>query len=201
MRAMTLCGAEVYATELDASGGANIRDVERACGEALVLHRYGEDVRLLHHSSGVPYVEYIGGDDGLSPLPAISLSHGGGWAVMAVAAQGETVGVDIEAPRSQLHRVVDKFLSESEKGRWDYTSLPVLQWLWTVKEAVYKAALTPGLPLKDIEVISRTLALVRPANVAYMIDSTPLLDCVITVARPENTENKSSGNQNVRVEC
>lgn len=198
MREMRLCGVEVYAVELDISATSNIRDAERLGVEALVLHRFGSGVRVFHHPSGVPYLDYVNRSDCYPQLPAISLSHGGGWAVMAVAPPGEYVGIDIEAPRIQLHRVLDRFLSLSEKERWDYTSLTVLQWLWTVKEAVYKASLTPGLPLKEIEVLTSSLTLVHPIETEFITASLSLSDCTITVARHKNTV---PDNQNSETRC
>ena len=58
-----------------------------------------------------------------------------------------TVGVDIEQWREQLVRVAPRVLSESEMAVYGASSDLLLR-AWTMKETLYKAALTPGLDFR-----------------------------------------------------
>lgn len=187
VRFMRLCSADVYVVAIDTvSSGVDVRKREKQVVEALMLYRFGHEVTVRHRPSGAPYADYTADHrESAEMLPSISLSHGGGWAVLAVGGIRDAIGVDIEAPRNQLFRVIDRFVSPTEKERWDCTSLSVLQWLWTVKEAVYKAALTPGLPLKEIEVLTPCLTRVRTLRAEFATESVKLNECTLTVARPK----------------
>ena len=102
----------------------------------------------------------------------ISISHCKNFCIAAISKTGRPIGVDIENPRAQLIRVKDRFLTDSEQKKLELIinkragnsgntqrSKPTLPDIylgellryWTIKEAVYKAALTPGLGLKEIE--------------------------------------------------
>lgn len=66
------------------------------------------------------------------------------------------IGIDIERPRMQLRRVATRFLTDDEYPKLclldEDRQLDHLLKKWTAKEAVYKAARTPGLGLKEIQV-------------------------------------------------
>lgn len=105
----------------------------------MVKELFGADAIYSHRPDGSPVIENAD-----SPA-SISVSHGADKVVIAIST-ARAVGVDIEAPRPQLLRVAHKFMAETEIDR----SLPDLLQAWTIKEAIYKAADTPGLPLIEI---------------------------------------------------
>jgi nicotinamide riboside kinase len=74
----------------------------------------------------------------LLPRGHVSLSHGGQWAVAAYHPL-LPVGVDVEGPRAQIDRVINRVASEREVADLDQ------RFLWGAKEAVYKAAGQLGL--------------------------------------------------------
>lgn len=117
--------------------------VETTAREAVmnILRRhFGGDVVLDHYSSGAPF---IAGFEG-----CVSISHSRHHVAVAIGCPRTAVGIDIEETDryGQLHRVRSRFLSASELSR---AGIDLLE-AWTIKEAVYKAALTPGLALADI---------------------------------------------------
>lgn len=125
---------------LDAFSAPSIREVEQAASMCLARELAGPDAQIMHFADGAPY---ISGFDG-----CISVSHGAGYCVLAATRSG-TVGVDVERWREQLRRVACKFLSDDEIAVWCNGDRALLR-AWTIKEAVYKAARTPGLALKEI---------------------------------------------------
>jgi 4'-phosphopantetheinyl transferase family protein len=125
---------------LDAFSAPSARETERTASLGLARELAGPDAQIEHFADGAPY---IAGFDG-----CISISHGAGYCVI-VASQSGTVGVDVERWREQLKRVACKFLSDDEIAVWGSDDLVLLR-AWTIKEAVYKAARTPGLALKEI---------------------------------------------------
>ncbi len=114
---------------------------ERRSVAQLVSDTCGPAAALEHRDTGAPYIS------GIEHPPLISVSHCAEAAVVAVSA-GRQIGVDIEQLRPQLQRVRHKYLSDSELELFSTPDLMLLA--WTAKEAVYKAALTPGLALHDI---------------------------------------------------
>lgn len=128
----------IYCREIQPTERHNRAQVERHAIAELVAEAFGSDAIYSHHTDGAPLVE--GREE------AISVSHCRGLATLAVS-RAASVGIDAETPRVQLQRVSEKFLNRAE-GR--PTDLGTLLRLWTAKEAVYKAARTPGLSLTDI---------------------------------------------------
>lgn len=120
------------------------RERERAT-VASMIGRLAPGLTLDHLPSGAPLLT------GAPDAPAISISHGGGMAAVAIGPRTPAFGIDIEAPRVQLRRVAPRFLSPDEIDLAG-TDITTLLLFWTAKEAVYKAALTPGLPLTAIAV-------------------------------------------------
>jgi len=84
----------------------------------------------------------------------LSLSHGGQHAC-AVFHPYAAVGVDVEGPRPQLQRIAGKFLHAEERAFLEGTTSDWgLRMAWGAKEAVYKAAKTPGLAFaEDIRIL------------------------------------------------
>ncbi len=72
------------------------------------------------------------------PKGHVSLSHGGQWAVAAYHPL-LPVGVDVEGPRAQIDRVINRVASDREVANLDH------RFLWGAKEAIYKAAGFAGL--------------------------------------------------------
>ncbi|MDE6160264.1 MAG: 4'-phosphopantetheinyl transferase superfamily protein [Muribaculaceae bacterium] len=113
------------------------REAERAAVERLLAAALPGGYHLTHNADGAPVLE--GG-------PHISISHSRTHAVVALCAEAP-VGVDIETPRAQLARVAPRVLSAQEVEAYGATTEGLLQ-AWTLKEAIYKAALTPGLDFR-----------------------------------------------------
>ena len=128
----------LYVTALDPCVTPR-REAEREAVQRLVRHVFGDDARPGHRDSGAPFVE--------GSALHISISHSRSAACLAVAADGAP-GVDIEEPREQLRRVAPRVLSAEELDVYG-RSMTLLLRAWTLKEALYKAALTPGLDFRS----------------------------------------------------
>lgn len=106
---------------------------------ALAEAVFGPGVVIGHDSIGAPFIE--------GRATHVSISHCIDCVVIAVN-ENSVIGVDAEVWRPQLLRVRERFLTPAE------AALPVsreaLLQAWTVKEAVYKAAMMPGLSFQDI---------------------------------------------------
>lgn len=124
--------------------------------------RDGSYRSLLYLDSGAPLLE----DEPIR----ISISHTPGLFVVASLPKTPeadltkfnprtALGVDTErADREQVMKIRDKFLTPEESAIVGESLLNSII-AWTAKEALYKAALTPGLDwLKDIRLISMPVA-------------------------------------------
>ena len=111
------------------------REAERAAVAALVAEVFGDGIILRHRADGSPYVAI----DGVH----ISVSHCRTCAVLAVA--DRPVGVDVETDRPQLIRVAPRVMSPGEMECYSGRLVEA----WTLKEALYKAALTPGVDFRS----------------------------------------------------
>lgn len=161
--------ADVEALALDK------RRRERALTYTLINHASLTDDKyrqcygavLAHRSDGAPFFQSASGVDGI----AISLSHCRSGACMALDDSGKMIGIDMEDFSSKITRVQSKFVSESELEL--LTALPIalesaLLVVWTIKEAVYKAAGVEGLSLRDgisIKKITMPSAVATPFNI------------------------------------
>ena len=132
----------VYATHLSEEGLAAART---AVGTLLKEAFPAEHPMLRHTPDGAPYI------DGVSGSPAISISHSGSQALLAVSVIYAAVGIDTETydRDTQLERVKHKYLATGQQERWGPTPYARLV-AWCIKEAVYKCALKPGVPLVSI---------------------------------------------------
>ena len=96
-----------------------------------------EDIEILVEENGRPYV--VGG---IGKRPYISISHSGEYAV-AVAVLSPC-GIDVQAVKQTLVRVVDRFASSKEQEMLamvlptDWPQAKQLALLWSAKEAVRK---------------------------------------------------------------
>lgn len=127
------------------------RRAEIAATYRIISDIFGTDTLIGHDMTGAPYMEGY-------PCGHISISHCTDMVVVAVN-PNKTIGIDIELWRPKLRNVTERFLTDDEKRR--ITSPGELLQAWTVKEAVYKAAMTPGLPLHDIHLPAPGSSLAR----------------------------------------
>lgn len=107
----------------------------------MISRQLGPGVSLLHDPDGAPL---LAGSD-----LNISISHSRNYAAIMLH-PSLRCGIDIEEPRmAQLERVRAKFLSPAEQ----MAGVNLLD-AWTAKEAVFKAAGTPGLGMSMIDTLS-----------------------------------------------
>lgn len=125
--------------------GAGRGEAERAAVCRLLGEAFGgDDTPLLKHlPSGAPVLEGV--------EASVSVSHCPGGVCVAIGASGCRVGIDAESGRrgAQLGRVAGKFLSSSQAEVWGAGTGSLLKG-WVIKEALYKAASSPGMPLHEI---------------------------------------------------
>lgn len=121
---------KIYIKALAAPG----REAEREAVGRLIAEAFGDEAKLYHRPNGSPAVDIAGVE--------ISISHCRTCAVLAVA--DRPVGVDVETDRAQLLRVAGRVMSAEEVGYYSGSLVKA----WTLKEALYKAALTPGLDFR-----------------------------------------------------
>lgn len=137
--ARLLPGATPAALEALEGVGAPRRRTEVLTTWSLAAAVFGTDVVIGHDIIGAPY---IAGCE-----THISISHCADCVVIAVN-ETSVVGVDAEVWRPQLLRVAARFLTPAEAAL--PMSRAALLRAWTVKEAVYKAAMMPGLSFQNI---------------------------------------------------
>lgn len=114
-----------------------MREAEREAVRRLVEAKFGSGAVLTHSAAGAPLVDGV--EEG-----RVSVSHGAGYAALAVCDAGRRVGIDVESPREQLRRVVRRILTSAEAAILpdaEACDIALLLRIWTAKEAVYK--LTP----------------------------------------------------------
>ena len=159
---------KVYIAEIDGGREMSRRERERGAVNGLVARELGAGVTISHREDGSPVAA---GFDG-----KISISHSKDYVAVATHPRLR-IGVDIEQPRIQLERVRSKFVATEEA----FDSLDALLHAWTAKEAVYKAAGTPGVSLTEIVVdIKRGVAAARGRN--YLISFSRYAEAVVAVA-------------------
>lgn len=114
--------------------------------EYLLLHEMlGMNAEIVHDSHGAPS---LGGDE-----RRVSISHTGGYVVVAIASKDTRMGVDIERFSDRVLRVRRKFLSGVEQATIAEDDVEANIVAWTIKEAVYKAAEMPGIEFaNDIKI-------------------------------------------------
>lgn len=131
---------EVYVTPIVRHEGDAPGVASRQAVQELLACAIAPDAMLCHHPSGAPYIY---GDS-----RSISVSHCRSHAAIALS-NTHIVGIDIENWREQLVRVAPRILSAEELTI--YASPGLLLRSWTLKEALYKAALSSGIDFrKDI---------------------------------------------------
>lgn len=169
----------IYGVALPASGSVSgRRAAERSAVRSLVEEAFGRDAILEHDAHGAPYVK--GAD------VHVSVSHGAGYALLAVNPDGP-VGVDIEAYRRSLPQLAPRFMEGSELAAYGSSSTMILK-AWTAKEALFKAVGNPLLTVSAIRLpddLSSRIVEVEGAQ--YRLHFIARESFVITLA--EKTEN------------
>lgn len=133
----------VYAAATTRFATAGTRhEIEQAAKMAIVAEVFGP-LELCHRADGSPFIPGSGA--------SISVSHCQTLVVLAADRLGRNIGIDCETSSrgAQLGRVAAKFLSPAQSLAWGTDEKHLLR-AWTLKEAFYKAARIPGLPLADI---------------------------------------------------
>ena len=138
---LTLGPAEIYALPLpEKTDRTSSRQAEKVAVAHLIAQVFGCEITLHHTSDGAPYIT--------DSNKHISISHGGGYALLAVN-NTHPIGVDIEAWRPQLQRVAERFLSPSERDIYSRSESLLLH-AWTAKEAIFKALGISNLTISEI---------------------------------------------------
>lgn len=133
----------VYAAATARFAAAGTRhEIEQAAKMAIVAEVFGP-LELCHRADGSPFIPGSGA--------SISVSHCQTLVVLAADRLRRNIGIDCETASrgAQLGRVAAKFLSPAQSLAWGADEKYLLR-AWTLKEAFYKAARIPGLPLADI---------------------------------------------------
>lgn len=133
----------VYAAATARFAAAGTRhEIEQAAKMAIVAEVFGP-LELCHRADGSPFIPGSGA--------SISVSHCQTLVVLAADRLRRNIGIDCETSSrgAQLGRVAAKFLSPAQSLAWGADEKYLLR-AWTLKEAFYKAARIPGLPLADI---------------------------------------------------
>lgn len=140
--------------------------------------------RLRAADPSIPPYDTLSHDPHGAPvLPGwqLSITHSRAVATVAIcpAGQSPAFGIDAEEWRPTLRKVTSKFLSPGEAAR--PLDEDALLRLWTIKEAVYKAAATPALPLPAIDT-DPTLTRATTHAHAYTLHLIPHPISTITLA-------------------
>lgn len=134
--------ATIFYTPLTFDRRENRAKAEKDAVDLLVCEAFGSDAVKNNHPDGSPFISLPDG----SRIP-VSISHCHTCAVLAVARNGKAIGIDAETDRPQLLRVASRVFSPDEIAA--YAHLPHgLLTAWTIKEALYKAAATPGADMQ-----------------------------------------------------
>lgn len=140
-----LRGLRVWIAPIAQGGATDRRCRERRAVASVLRHIFGGDTTLAHTAEGAPTLPQ-------HPQLQISISHCRSLCAVAIADGSAQIGIDIEEARPQLERVAPRVLSAAEMDIYAPGSDGLLQ-AWTLKEALYKAALTPGLDFRaDIHI-------------------------------------------------
>ncbi len=128
MQVISINDVTIFVTEIE-----NQVDSRRDNEQMAVSQLLGEAIpgaSLGHRLNGAPYIHK-------RPDVFVSVSHSQTHAALAIS--DNNVGIDIEAPRQQLTRVANRFMSPDELTAFAKQKDGLLR-AWTAKEAVYKCA-------------------------------------------------------------
>lgn len=142
-----VAGISIYAAPLSPPmpGSRHDLEAERALVRSLIAEAYAPAAAptLTHHPSGAPALE--------ATTASISITHSRAMAAVAIDPKGRPLGIDTDTTdrTRTLHRVAQRYLSAAQMVEWA-ASPHLLLLAWTLKEALYKAALTPGVELSEL---------------------------------------------------
>lgn len=134
MTIIELQGATVYLEPIGSEG-------VKACEERVISKIFGREAIKSNTPEGVPFILFPDGRK-----QPVSISHCATVLAVAIAEGHYAIGVDVETPRLQLLRVAPRVLSAQELE--NYNTLELYLQAWTLKEALYKCALTPGIDFR-----------------------------------------------------
>lgn len=141
------CGLRVYAAQLPppAPGVRHDLAAERAAVRSLIAEAFAPapPPQLIHAPSGAPALA--------ESAATISITHSRAMAAIAIDPLGRPLGIDTDTPgrETTLRRVAPRFLSPEQLPSWSATPELFLT-AWALKEALYKALLTPGIDFTAI---------------------------------------------------
>lgn len=172
------CDSEIVEKINNATSPRRKREI--AMAHLLVKKHIGEHAQLCHNEIGAPYIK--------NHDCFISITHSSSHIALAIN-HNHPIGIDMENWREQLITVKSRFLSEMELSL--YSTPQLLLQAWTIKEALYKVAQSPGISFtNDIILPSNLNSNIAKVNTLsglrdfsfHTIESS--LDCCITLAQP-----------------
>ena len=175
---LPLCSHEIQEKIKNVSSFRRKREI--IASHLMIKEIFNDKVSIIHDEYGAPTIIGING--------YISISHSATEIVIAYN-QNHRIGIDIENWREQLIKVKSRFLSQKEIEI--YASPQLMLQAWTIKEALYKVAQSPGISLDcDILLPTNLLSNISKVNTTkgicqfsfYIIESTPTR--CITLAEP-----------------
>lgn len=175
---LPLCDSDIQEKINNISSPRRQREI--IASHLMIKEIFNNKVSINHNENGVPILNGANG--------YISISHSATEIVIAFN-PNHRIGIDIENWRQQLINVKSRFLSQHEIEIYDSPRL-LLQ-AWTIKEALYKVAQSPGISLdSDILLpssLNSNIAKVNTINGIYpfsfhIIESSPTR--CITLAQP-----------------
>lgn len=115
----------------------------------ILLHEVFGQHSIDRDSEGKPFLKSITQIDLHTANTHINYSHAENWVVLACHPRYK-VGIDIESPRKQLHKIYKRFCSPLEMN-WmgESPSTLLLQKAWCAKEALYKAIGKKGTDFRE----------------------------------------------------
>lgn len=140
IKVCVLQGIRVYSVPL--SSAVNRREAEKRAVEALVAEAFGAGAVYSHAENGAPLVCC-----GSELYRSVSVSHSRTEAVLAVAPEGQKIGIDVEECRPQLYRVASRVFSKEELEYYGRHIMGLTE-AWTLKEAAYKAHRVSGIDFR-----------------------------------------------------
>ena len=144
-------GVRIYAAAMppDIPRGERHR-LEQEVVARLVEEAFGKGAVKVNDTHGRPSV--LMPDGSRRPL---TVSHCAACAVIAVPAHDtDTIGIDVETPRTPLPRVLPRILTEAELAAVTPGDMDAMLRAWTLKEALYKASATPATDYRrDISIL------------------------------------------------
>lgn len=138
-----------------ATPGNRKRDKEHAAERMLVEAAFGKQAELRHGAHGEPFIASAADGSVICPRGHVSVSHTRGVVCLATDSQ-HTIGIDTERITPRTVKVRSKFLGEDEASLISDSDAQANTIAWTAKEAMYKAALMPGIGLRGSLVITST---------------------------------------------